>query len=199
MNKGILGRIALLFASLFFGGKEFIGRAMTNHKTGHEAAPPGKIYSFEIKSIDGKPVPLARYKGQVLLVVNTASRCGFTPQYQSLEKLQEKYKDRGLKILAFPANNFGAQEPGSDAEIKSFCAMNYGASFDLFSKISVAGEDIHPLYLFLTTQSGFNGPISWNFNKFLVDRAGGIAARFGPTTDPLEKSVLQKIDELLNF
>jgi len=161
------------------------------------AAPAGKIYSFEMKTIDGRAKKLGDYNGQVLLVVNTASQCGYTPQYEGLEKLYERFKDRGLKVLAFPANEFGAQEPGTDAEIAQFCSMKYSTTFDLFSKIKVKGEGIHPLYKFLTTESGHNGEISWNFAKFLVSRRGAIVDRFGPDTEPLSKTLVGRIESLL--
>ena len=157
----------------------------------------GKIYSFEMKSIDGKPVSLSAYKGNVLLIVNVASLCGFTPQYDALETLYQRYKDKGLKILAFPANNFGEQEPGGDGEIKAFCRTKFSVSFDLFSKISVKSADIHPLYQFLTRESGLPGEIPWNFSKFLLDREGKVVARYGPSTEPLSKTLTNKIEELL--
>lgn len=155
------------------------------------------VFSFTMKTIDGKDKRLADYQGNVLLVVNTASKCGFTPQYSTLEKLYEKYKDRGFRILAFPANNFGGQEPGSNGDIKNFCSTNYGVSFDLFSKISVKGDDIHPLYAYLTKDSGFPGDIKWNFNKFLVDRHGKVVARFDSKTDPMSDELVTQVESLL--
>lgn len=191
-------KVSLFFATGLFRAMELLRRAkeagMTKDTTTAEA---GKIYSFEMKTIEGRSKPLSDYKGQVLLVVNTASLCGFTPQYEALEKLHQEYKDRGLRLLAFPANEFGAQEPGTDAEIKSFCQTRYSVSFELFSKIRVKGDGIHPLYRFLTTESGFNGEIPWNFAKFLVDRQGRVTARFGPAEDPLSKKVLAKVSEAL--
>jgi glutathione peroxidase len=118
---------------------------------------PGSVLDFTMNTIDGKPKPLSSYKGKVLMVVNTASECGFTPQYETLQKLYEKYKEKGFAILAFPANNFGAQEPGSNEEIKGFCTKNYHTTFDLFEKISVKGKDQHPLYHYITNESGFDG------------------------------------------
>lgn len=162
-------------------------------------APAGRIYGFTMRTIEGKDKPLAGYKGKVLLVVNTASECGFTPQYESLQAVHLKYADRGLRVLGFPANEFGAQEPGSDAQILRFCSTRYSVTFDLFSKIVVKGADMHPLYRFLTTESGFPGEIPWNFSKFLVSRDGQVAARFGPQTDPMGKSLIAKIEELLAF
>ena len=143
------------------------------------------LYSFTMKTIDGQDKPLSEYKGKTLLIVNTASKCGFTPQYEGFQKLYEQYKDRGFEVLGFPANNFMWQEPGTDAQIKEFCSLKYRVTFPVFSKISVKGKDIHPLYKYLTTESGFNGGIAWNFNKFLINRDGKVAARFGSKTDPL--------------
>ena len=158
----------------------------------------GRIYEFEMTTIDGKPAKLSKYKGHPLLIVNTASLCGFTPQYTDLEALYQKYKDKGLCIASFPANEFGAQEPGSDAEIKSFCLTKYALSFDQYAKIAVKGPAIHPLYKFLTTESGFNGDIPWNFSKYLVDKEGQVVARFGPEANPMGKEIVGKIEALLS-
>lgn len=155
------------------------------------------IYDFTMNTIDGTPKPLADYKGKTLLIVNTASQCGLTPQYKSLETLYQKYKDRGLEILAFPSNNFGSQEPGSNAQIKEFCELNYKITFPLFAKISVAGDDIDPLYRYLTTASGFEGPISWNFNKFLVWPDGRVMARFDSKVDPLSADLVDALESSL--
>jgi len=157
----------------------------------------GRVYEFEMNTIDGKPAKLSKYKGHPLLIVNTASLCGFTPQYTDLEALYKKYKDKGLRIAAFPANEFGAQEPGTDADIKSFCMTKFALSFDLYSKISVKGPSIHPLYKYLTTESGFNGDIPWNFSKYLVDKEGTVVARFGPEANPVGKEITSKIEALL--
>ena len=155
------------------------------------------IYNFTMKTIEGKDKSLADYKGKVVMVVNTASFCGNTPQYKQLEDIYKKYKDKGFVIIGFPANNFGKQEPGNDSDIKTFCEKNYGVTFDMFSKISVKGDDIHPLYKYLTTESGFNGDIDWNFVKFLVDKNGNVVARFKVKMKPDEKEIIAKIDELL--
>ena len=152
---------------------------------------------FTMKNIDGKDVPLSSYKGKVLLFVNTASKCGLTPQYEQLVALKTKYADKGFEILGFPANNFLSQEPGTDAEIKTFCSTKYKVNFDMFSKISVKGEDIHPLYKFLTsadTDSKFPGDINWNFEKFLVDRNGQVINRFSPKTKPDADEVIKAIE-----
>lgn len=144
-------------------------------------------FDFSATTIDGKPRKLADYRGKVLLVVNTASRCGFTPQYQGLEKLYQQFKDRGLVVLGFPSNQFGAQEPGSEAEIAEFCELNFGVSFPLFAKIDVNGGEAHPLYQWMTSQKkGFLGTegIKWNFTKFLIGRDGKVIDRYAPTTKP---------------
>jgi glutathione peroxidase len=157
------------------------------------------IYDFTLNSIDGKPAPLANYKGKVLLVVNVASRCGFTPQYTALEATYEKYKDQGFVILGFPANNFGGQEPGTNAEIKTFCASKYMVTFPLYSKVSVKGDDQTPLYHFLTTDANpsLTGDIKWNFTKFLVDRNGNVMQRFEPATKPDAPEVIAAIEKAL--
>jgi glutathione peroxidase len=157
--------------------------------------PP--FYTHTMKTIDGKEKSLADYKGKVLMVVNVASFCGNTPQYKQLQDVYEKYKEKGFAIAGFPANNFGQQEPGSDTDIKTFCEKNYGVTFDIFSKISVKGGDIHPLYKYLTTETNFNGDIEWNFAKFLVDKNGNVVARFGDKKKADEKEVITKIEELL--
>ncbi len=157
----------------------------------------GSILRFTMPSIDGRDVDLSRFSGNVVLIVNTASKCGYTPQYAALETLYKKYHARGLRILAFPANNFGAQEPGSNMEIQKFCTTNYHVSFDLFSRISVKGGDIHPLYAALTTTPGVEGDIKWNFTKFLVDRSGRPAARFEPRVDPLSNEFIATLEDLL--
>ena len=145
------------------------------------------VYDFSANSLDGKPVALRDYSGKVLLIVNTASKCGFTPQYEGLEALYQKYRAQGLTVLGFPCNQFGAQEPGSAAEIGSFCQKNYGVSLPLFEKIDVNGDGAHPLYRWLKSSAkGLLGSeaIKWNFTKFLVDRQGNVVDRFAPTTKP---------------
>ncbi len=158
---------------------------------------PTSILEFSAKDIDGKDVALSRYKGKVLLIVNVASKCGYTPQYAALEAIYQKYKDKGLTILAFPANEFGGQEPGADKEIQAFCTGNYNVTFDLFSKIKARGEGQHPIYKFLTskdTDPGFPGDIKWNFTKFLISRKGNIAARFEPKIKPDDAEVIKAIE-----
>ena len=155
-------------------------------------------YDFEAVTLDGKPSTLNRYLGRVSLIVNTASKCGFTPQYAGLEKIYEQYRDRGLVVLGFPCNQFGKQEPGSEAEIGAFCEKNYGVSFPMFAKINVNGPNTHPLYRYLKTEApGVLGTtrIKWNFTKFLVDRHGTVRARYAPTTKPEE--LAKDIEDLL--
>jgi len=156
-----------------------------------------KFYDFTMKNIDGSDVAMSSFKGEVVMVVNTASRCGFTPQYEALQSVYEKYQDRGFKVLGFPANNFMGQEPGSNEEIKDFCTKKFKVSFPMFAKISVKGEDQHPLYNFLTTQSAFPGAISWNFNKFLIDREGNVVARFGSGDKPDDAKVIAAVEKAL--
>ena len=152
------------------------------------------VHEFTLNSIDGKPAPLSAYQGKVVLIVNVASRCGFTPQYSGLEALYEKYKDRGFTILGFPANNFGAQEPGTNEEIKTFCSSKYNVTFPMYSKISVKGDDKAPLYQFLTATGG---EIQWNFTKFLVDKNGQVVARFEPKVTPESPEVAAAIEKAL--
>ncbi|MGA3344546.1 MAG: glutathione peroxidase [Terracidiphilus sp.] len=161
------------------------------------------VYEFSAPLLaggaDGRPVSLAEFRGQVLLIVNTASKCGNTPQYAGLEKLYRDYKERGLTVLGFPCNQFGAQEPGSAAEIASFCERNYGVSFPLFAKIEVNGSESHPLYRFLRkAKPGIFGTerIKWNFTKFLVDRQGRVVRRYAPTTQP--KAIVAAVEGLLD-
>jgi glutathione peroxidase len=144
-------------------------------------------YDFTAQTLDGKPAPLADYRGKVLLIVNTASKCGFTPQYQGLEALWRKYEAAGLVVLGFPCNQFGAQEPGDAAEIASFCSLTYDVSFPMMAKVDVNGPAAHPLYAWLKAEKGGGllGPgIKWNFTKFLIDRQGEVAGRFPPTASP---------------
>jgi glutathione peroxidase len=156
------------------------------------------IYAFEVKTITGDKIRLGHYKNQVMLIVNTASKCGFTPQYEGLEALYAKYKDKGLVVLGFPCNQFGRQEPGSESEIAEFCQLNYGVSFPMFAKVEVNGDDADPLFKYLKkTQKGLLGSenIKWNFTKFLVDRDGEVIARFAPTAKP--KDLAKDIEKLL--
>ena len=153
------------------------------------------LYEFTLNSIDGKPAPLGAYRGKVLLLVNVASYCGYTPQYEGLEALYEKYKERGLVVIGFPANNFGAQEPGTNAEIKDFCERTYHVKFPMYAKISVDGSDKAPLYQYLTSSMG--GDIQWNFTKFLVARDGKLLRRFEPGVTPESGEVTAAIETAL--
>ena len=153
------------------------------------------VHEFTLNSIDGKPAPLSAYQGKVVLIVNVASRCGFTSQYAGLEALYEKYKDRGFVILGFPANNFGGQEPGTNEEIKTFCSTKYNVTFPMYAKSSVKGDDKAPLYQFLTDTTG--SEIQWNFTKFLVDKNGKVVARFEPKVTPESPDVAGAIEKAL--
>jgi glutathione peroxidase len=154
------------------------------------------FYDIEATSIDGAPLKLSEYKGKVLLVVNVASRCGFTPQYEGLQKLYDAYKDRGFAVLGFPSNDFGGQEPGSDAEIKSFCSSKYGANFPMFSKVTVVGGAKHPLYQLLTQSTG-GAEVGWNFEKFLVDRTGKVVGRFPSSVAPASTDLTTAVHNAL--
>ena len=156
-----------------------------------------KIYDFTMDDIDGNPKSLSEFKGQVVMVVNTASFCGNTPQYEGLQTLYERYRDRGFTILAFPANDFGKQEPGNNKEIAEFCYTKYSLEFPLFSKITVLGDQKHPLYKYLTEATPFKGEITWNFQKFLIDRQGQVVARYAPGHQPLTKSIFEDIEHAL--
>ena len=197
MLKIIVILLIVILVGGIVGGYElgFIGNPSPS-----EAAKEKSVLEFTMKDIDGNDIKLSKYKGNVLLVVNTASKCGYTSQYEGLEKIYGKYKDQGLVILGFPANNFMGQEPGTNEEIKEFCALKYKVSFPMFAKISVKGEDQHPLYNFLTnpkTDPQFSGDISWNFNKFIIDRKGNVVARFSSKDTPEGDSVTQAIEKYL--
>ena len=172
--KNIIGAICLMSAGLFGASS---------------------VYEFTMNSIDGQPLPLSSFKGKVLLIVNVASFCGFTPQYEQLEAVYEKYKDQGFVIAGFPANNFGAQEPGTNEEIKTFCTRKYNVKFPIYSKISVKGPDKAPLYQYLTETAG--GEIKWNFTKFLIDRNGKIIARFESPVKPDSPEVIAAIEKAM--
>ena len=156
------------------------------------------IYDFKVTNNKGEEVSLSEYKGKVLLIVNTATGCGFTPQYKGLEELYKKYRDKGLEILDFPCNQFGHQAPGSDQEIDSFCTLKYDTTFPRFKKIDVNGENASPLYKWLKSEKGglFGNAIKWNFTKFLVDRNGKVVERYSPTTTP--SKIEDKIKDLLD-
>lgn len=158
------------------------------------------LYDFKVKDIDGKDVKLKKYKGSVLLIVNTASKCGYTPQYEGLQTIYDKYKAQGFYVLGFPANNFNGQEPGTNAEIKEFCVTKFKVTFPMFAKISVKGDDQNALYKFLTdkeTNPDFGGEVPWNFTKFLIDRKGNVVARFVSKDAPQSEVVTQAIEKYL--
>jgi len=164
------------------------------------AAGASSVHEFTMKALDGKQLPLANFKGKVMLVVNVASQCGYTYQYEGLQALYVKYKDRGLVLTGFPANNFGGQEPGSDEEIGAFCRSKFGVTFPMFSKISVKGADKAPLYQFLTDSKAnpkTGGEIQWNFTKFLVDRNGKVIRRFEPEVEPDSKEIEAAVEAAL--
>ena len=178
------------------------------HEPAAEKPSPPKITAekatspldFTLPDIDGKDVPLSKYKGQVVLIVNVASKCGFTPQYEQLQQLQDRYAERGFRILGFPANDFRAQEPGSNKEVKEFCRSKYHVSFDMFSKVSVKGDEACELYKFLTSEkknAAHGGEIKWNFTKFLVGRDGQVCGRFEPKTTPADPEVIKAIEAAL--
>jgi glutathione peroxidase len=170
--------------------------ALAGAATSAPAVPT--LYGFTMKRLDGPEQSLAAYRGEVLLLVNTASKCGFTPQYEALEKLYERRRERGFAVLGFPSNDFRQQEPGSDAEIAEFCKANYGVSFPMFSKIEVRGQDAPPLYRWLTgLPDPVGGPVKWNFQKYLIDRSGAVVARFDPAVPPDDPALLARIDSLL--
>jgi glutathione peroxidase len=155
------------------------------------------VYEYTVVTNQGEEQSLREYEGNVLLIVNTASRCGFAPQFKDLQELYEKYHDRGFYVLGFPCNQFGNQEPGTDEEIRNFCEINYRVTFPLFQKVDVKGENQHPLFKYLTqsAQGLLNKEIKWNFTKFLVDRQGNVVKRFAPTTSP--KKIAPEIEALL--
>ena len=164
------------------------------------SSTPESVHDFTMDNIDGEPVALSAYKGKVLLIVNTASRCGLTPQYKDLQSLYEQYQEQGLEVLGFPANNFMGQEPGTNVKIKQFCKDKYAVSFPMFSKISVKGGDMHPLYTYLTSkkQNGVvEAPVTWNFQKFLVDREGKVVASFSPKDKVSDARVIRLIQKTI--
>jgi len=160
-----------------------------------------EFYDITASTITGETITLSKYKGKVLLIVNTASKCGFTYQYDGLQELHEKYEEKGLVVLGFPSNNFLGQEPGTNEEIQTFCRLNYGVTFPMFEKISVKGDNQHPLYIYLTskqTNPEFGGRITWNFNKFLISRTGKIVDRFSSRTKPQDEKLIAAIEAELN-
>jgi glutathione peroxidase len=198
--RGVLmGVIVMAQAALVSAepAKEHAGKGEHAKRHGDKA----KALSFSVKDIDGKTQDLKQYKGKVVMIVNVASQCGLTKQYEGLEALYEKYKDKGFVILGFPANEFGKQEPGSDSEIKDFCTSKFHVTFPMFSKVVVKGDDICPLYKYLTSdKSGhkFGGEIKWNFNKFLIDRNGRVIDRFEPPVKPDDAKLIKAVEKALD-
>ena len=189
----------ILFASLIVASLVMASPVSAKDKSG-KADKAKSIYDFTLKDINGKDVKLKQYRGKVVMLVNVASKCGLTPQYEGLQKIYAKYQSQGFVVLGVPANNFGGQEPGTNEEIKTFCSTKYNVTFPLFSKVSVKGDDIDPLYKFLTdkqTNPEFGGDIAWNFNKFLVDRNGKIVARFSPKEAPESEKLIQTLEAVL--
>ena len=165
-----------------------------------EKGKPASVYEFTANDIDGRPVPLVEFRGKVLFIVNVASRCGFAYQYEGLEALYKRYRERGLAVLGFPSNDFLGQEPGTNEEIRQFCSLRYSVSFPMFEKVRVRGRKAHPLYRYLTerkTNPAHGGAIKWNFNKFLIDREGRIVARFASRDEPLSVHVTAAVDAAL--
>lgn len=202
-RRTIPGKLLLFIAAvgLVLGvGRLVIDQAHADEPKEQAATKVPAALDFEVETIEGDKLRLDTYHGDVVLIVNVASKCGLTPQYEQLQKLHEDYAKAGLSILGFPANNFGKQEPGSNEDIATFCEKNYGVEFDMFAKVSVAGDDQAPLYSFLTseeTNPKFAGKIQWNFDKFLVNREGEIIARFSPRTKPGSKEVVKAIKQAL--
>lgn len=167
-------------------------------KPGHAAQ---RLYDFKVKSIDNEDISLEKYRGMVVLIVNTASKCGYTSQYEGLQSLYQKYQSKGFVILGFPSNDFGNQEPGTASDIKSFCKANFGVTFPLFAKASVRGNNKQELFKWLTNGGGqkdLQGEVSWNFQKFLIDRSGRLTARFASGKEPLSSEVTKAVEDLLN-
>lgn len=194
--KFLLGMI--LIAAFILGCKPGYNSGPAQVEAGETPSTVSPIFQFMMNDIDGHPVNLKQYQGKVLMIVNTASFCGNTPQYGGLQTLYEQYREQGFEILAFPANNFGKQEPGSSEEIKTFCYTKYALEFPLFEKISVKGEDTHPLYQYLTQHTPYPGEIEWNFQKFLVNRKGQVIARYHPRLKPLSPQIVQDLQQALS-
>jgi glutathione peroxidase len=199
---GLLGLVALVL--LVVRVQRVMGRDILLDPNAPPSTQPSDSasspLSFTVKNIDGHDVNLADFRGKVVMIVNVASRCGFTPQYADLESVYENYKDQGFVVVGFPANNFGSQEPGTNAEIKAFCTGQYNVTFPMMAKISVKGDDKHPLYKYLTEQptaGGFGGEIGWNFTKFLIGRDGQVVARFASQTKPSDPKVMHEIERAL--
>ena len=200
MQKTIGLIVVAVVATIIFSAYSF-GFFGSSDRSSAKTVKADSIYEIDVMDIDGENVNLGKYKDKVVMFVNTASECGYTPQYKGLQKLYDKYKDRGFVILGFPANNFNGQEPGSNAEIKQFCTLKYKVKFPMFAKISVKGEDQHPLYQFLTSKEKnpeYGGEITWNFNKFIANHKGEIIARFSSKETPESKEIAKTIEKALS-
>jgi glutathione peroxidase len=195
--------VAAVLATVIGAAAVTVTAAESGAKDGAPAADvkeAGSPLDFAVKDIDGKETDLSRFKGQVVMIVNVASKCGYTPQYKALEAMYEQYKEKGFVIVGFPANNFKFQEPGTNAEIKAFCTGKYNVTFPMMSKVSVKGEDKAAVYKFLTedpTAGGFGGDIKWNFTKFLVGRDGKVVARFEPKVKPDDAEVKDAVEKAI--
>lgn len=189
----------ILFASLMAASLLMAFPVSAKEKSG-KTEKAKSVHDFVLKDINGKDVKLKQYRGKVVMLVNVASKCGLTPQYDGLQKIYTRYQGQGFVVLGVPANNFGGQEPGTNEEIKTFCSTKYNVTFPMFSKVSVKGDDIDPLFRFLTDKESnpeFGGDIAWNFNKFLIDRNGKIIARFSPKETPESEKVIQTLEAAL--
>jgi len=195
----LLGTSGLILGGMAVGSTSIVLATSPPPKEGIQADHTTQIYDFTMEDIDGKPRQLSEFKGKVIMVVNTASFCGNTPQYEGLQTLYEQYREQGFTILAFPANDFGKQEPGNNKEIAEFCYTKYSLDFPLFSKITVLGEQKHPLYRYLTEHTAFQGEIKWNFQKFLIDRTGQVIARYAPKQKPLTPEIVKDIEKALRI
>ena len=201
----IYAKILFVLSSLFllglglctFTDSDVNAREKQSNVSSRADTSMAPLYGFRLPDIDGHPVDLKTFKGKVLLIVNTASMCGNTPQYADLQEIYERYRERGFEVLAFPANDFGQQEPGTNQEIKGFCYTKYSISFPLFSKISVVGKEKHPLYQYLTERSPFPGRVTWNFQKYLVDRSGNVIGKYDPGMNPLAPTILSDVEKAL--
>ncbi len=198
--KRFVAVLAVSVACLTFVSGSFAEKPDAKKVTKKGDAKVAPALNFTMDSLEGKPVKLSEYQGKVVLIVNVASKCGLTPQYEDLEATHKKYSEKGLTVLGFPANEFGKQEPGSNKEIAEFCEKNYGVEFPMFSKVVVKGEGQCDLYKYLTskeTNPKFAGDISWNFEKFLLNRKGEVVARFKPQVSPTDKEVIKAIEQEL--
>lgn len=209
--------LSSIFNGSFTAAKTSTDKTSTTKSAPAAAAPAGSVgsagmcgadsaagtnadpsfYDLAVKSVEGEPVKLSNYKGNVALVVNTASRCGYTSQYKDLQAIFEKYKDQGFVVLGFPSNDFGGQEPGTNKDIKTFCETNFNVKFPLFEKAPVTGKDIQPAFQYLTTKSATTGPVQWNFEKFMVDRNGKVVGRFKSKVSPTSKDLVALLEEKL--